>query len=53
MNYYSYFQIVHSSSNSSNSNLESIGIYLYESFFDEVSKCRVGLDAGSLALDDG
>ena len=50
MNDYSYFQLVHSSGNPSNSNLEVIGIHLYESFFDEVSKCRGGLDAGSLRV---
>ena len=53
MNDYSYFQLVHSSRNLSNSNLEGIGIYLYESFFDEVSKCRVGLDTSSLRVYEG
>ena len=53
MNDYSYFQVVHSSSNPSNSNLEGIGIYLYESLFDEVSKCRVSFDTSSLRVYEG
>ena len=53
MNDYSYFQLVHSSSNPANSNLEGIGIYLYESFFDEMSKSRVSFDTGSLRVYEG
>ena len=53
MNDYSYFQLVHSSSNPANSNLEGIGIYPYESFFDEEREYWVSFDTSSLRVYEG